>query len=113
VNIEELKLVMGLIKDLSDGAQSAFAWWLVASYGAHLLQMVLLAGTVLGLAYIITRTILKVNAPTRRSRLDAARDAVRDLWLYGSSSYESSDATTFHEMYMKLKGLSDTEERTP
>lgn len=101
--IEELKLMLPLLQQAGEGA----FWLAVAFIAKDLLVELLVAGVLLGVVWLGTRTVLKLHGPKRPelSRLDAAYEAVREAWLYGK--YDKATAHKVYECHTLLKSARD------
>jgi hypothetical protein len=64
VSTEELKMVLDAISQLGASGKEAFVWWMVFSYGTHLLTGLMMLTAVLCVPYMILRAVVRYNRRT-------------------------------------------------
>lgn len=61
MTIDEIKMILGVLKGVSEGAATVAWAWIAASYFVTLVGYLCFAGTVLGVVTILTRAVSKTN----------------------------------------------------
>lgn len=114
MSTEQLKMILDAMRSLGEGGSEAFIWWLLADKvfpymaGASIVAMG---------AYTVLRIVRHLN-PTPGSnhqplpRLAAAREAVRQLWLYDDGATKEQTEATYNlyqaaEAIAKTRGLKE------
>lgn len=77
MNIDELKLILETLQHTTDGAKDFGVWWIALHYGAKVLESLLVAACVLGIAWGVYKAILiSSGSSDAERRLEGLRDAM-------------------------------------
>jgi hypothetical protein len=86
MNIEELKLVIELVRGLSSDASTVAVWWIAGHYVASLLQNLIISGTILSVAWLVAR-----SASGLSEWASAGKSVARAWGADGHTPYYNSD----------------------
>jgi hypothetical protein len=101
MDIEKLKLILEAVGAATDTAKTVAIWYFIMS----ILPYILTCGTVITLAIIITRMVVRLKMPDESHfQLDLkqqAFEAIRKSWLYGQGGADSEQ----YKLYKAAKEI--------
>ena len=101
MSTEELRMILEAVGQLGGEGKAAFIAWAALAYLPGVLGWMF---TISEIAWVVLRVVCQCLGPTRPtlSRIQVARDALRELYLYGEDTEHSSD---IRDMYWRLNAI--------
>jgi hypothetical protein len=98
MNTEELKMILDAMTSLGANGKEAFIWWLALKYGTALLTSGMILTAVLGVPYLILRTVRQASA--RNAALKEIANAVGvDFWDWSDGDPHEHGVTAVIEAF--------------
>lgn len=103
MNIDELKLIVDLVKELSGSATSLAVWWIAGHYTLSLLKVLIICGTIV-FAIKLAMQLISANM----SWAEGARAVAKAYGAEGGTLFYSSDQQALRKAILQsLKGTKD------